>query len=83
MREGERDRGRQGERERGGGAREFFFFLVLTKKNPSYPKNDLSQHPHRRTGSREGDRGASAQVVSAFKSTLRRLLSVSLHSIPS
>lgn len=38
VREGERDRGMQGERERERGAREFF--LVLTKKNPSYPKND-------------------------------------------
>lgn len=55
MREGERDRGRQGERE--GGGREFFlgFFFVLTKKNPSYPKNDLSQHPSRRTESGQRD----------------------------
>lgn len=50
MREGrETERGRERER----GARELGFFFVLTKKNPSYPKNDLSQHPHRRTESRE------------------------------
>ena len=88
-RERERDRRRERGRERGrvswggGGCLFFLFLFVLTKQNPSYSKKPLKSTSRQKARKQRAGGGASAQVVVGFKSTLRRLVSVPLHSIPS